>query len=112
MNTRPLGVESRVASSVDETAADQALGDQAGADQTGAGSFNVDLVHQSRPLMPSAEPLCLRPPWPQRGKNLKHLVPSNPDSLKHWRPIGVLETVIDREVPPERRWSRRVVARS
>lgn len=79
---------------------------------TASGSFNVDLVHQSRPLTPSTEPLCLRPLWPQRGKNLKHLVPANPERLKHWRPIGVLEALLNCEVPAEWRGPRRVVAKS
>lgn len=79
---------------------------------TASGSFNVDLVHQSRPLTPSPEPLCLHPLWPQRGANLKHLVPSNPQRLRHWRPIGVLEALLDCEVPAERSASRWVAAGS
>jgi hypothetical protein len=79
---------------------------------TTSSSFNVDLVHQSRPARPSTAPLCLRPLWPHRGKNLKHLVPSNPARLQHWRPIGVIEALLDCEVPADRRAGRRMMERS
>lgn len=74
---------------------------------TASGSYNVDLVRDDRPFRIAADPQCLRPLWPRRDANARLLLPSVPETLERWRPIGAVEALLDCEPLLDRRHYKR-----
>lgn len=59
-----------------------------------SGTANIDLSAARRPVDRLGAFAPTVPLWPEPSLDVTSLVPSEPTTLRHWRPVGVLEAVI------------------
>lgn len=59
-----------------------------------SGSINVDLVAHTDLGSSMRDDFNVAPLWPNPSHLLSELLPSVPEKLEHWAPLGVLETVL------------------
>jgi hypothetical protein len=56
-----------------------------------SGTPNLDLVRSADRAGDNVPALPL---WPTSALSLSEIIPSIPDTLKHWMPLGVIEAVL------------------
>ena len=56
-----------------------------------SGTVNIDLAEFTSPIQDWSGLDTVPPLWPCPSNRLDNLVPSNPDGLSDWRPIGLME---------------------